>query len=83
MVMLFTYKLKGSDSLWVFRIETDDNIQEFAKKIYKNDLAEDYFCSLLNAGMSSGSPRNCYTDKFLKYIEKEGVKKMQSFLFLH
>lgn len=69
-----TYKKKDSnDKLDAFLIETDDNLKEFADKIYKNDLAKDYFRSLLNSGMSSGSPRTTYKDEFIEYLSKEGV----------
>jgi len=72
-----SYKNKNMTmgQLYSFLIETDDSIEEFAKKIFKNDLAEDYFCSLLRAGMSSGSPKTCYNEEFIKYLEKEGLEE--------
>lgn len=69
-----SYKNKNTE-LNSFLIETDDSIEEFAKKIFKNDLAEDYFCSLLRAGMSSGCSSKCYKEEFIKYLEGEGLEK--------
>lgn len=72
-----SYKNKDMDSgqLFSFLIETDDSIEEFAKKIFKNDLAEDYFTSMLRAGMSSGSPTTCYKEEFIKYLEQQGLEE--------